>query len=135
MGEEKDFDEDLGAPEEPSAPEPAPAPKPPISSKTPAKPPISAKTPSKSIFSGGDDISIFFESTVGPGSKKQKLLVNTGNRISEIKTTVGNMFGLNPDDFHLTHGGVTLDENKPLKNYRIKDGDTVLLIPASTAGV
>jgi hypothetical protein len=134
---EKDFDEDLGEPSEPEESTPPP-PKPKISSKTPAgaKPAskISSKTPAKKGY-GSDDISVFFESTIGPGSKKQKLLVNTKNEVSAIKSTVGKMFGLDPDDFHLTYGGVTLEESDPLKNYDVHDGDTILLIPASTAGL
>ncbi len=104
----------------------------PVESKVP--PPVSAKTPQGKPVPGGQDLSLFFTSTVGPGEKKQKLLVNTGNSVSDVKQTVGNMFGLNPADFHLSHGGVTLDENKPFNAYKMKDGDTVLLIPASSAG-
>ncbi len=73
-------------------------------------------------------------STIGPGEKKQKLTVNDGNHVGDIKETVGNIFGLNPDDFHLSSGGVTMDENNPLNEYNVSDGDDVLLIPASTAG-
>lgn len=124
---DKDFDEDL----DPIASEPAV----PISSKTPAQPAqsIASKTPAKA-GGGGDDVSLYFMSTIGPGEKKQKLLVNTGNSVGAIKNTVGNIFGLNPADFHLSHGGVTMEEANPLKEYSVKDGDTLLLIPASTAG-
>ncbi|GAB4329316.1 MAG: hypothetical protein Kow0069_36780 [Promethearchaeota archaeon] len=105
-----------------------------IDSKTPpASPAVVSKTPASG--GGGQDISVFFMSTIGPGEKKQKLLVNTGNPVSAIKQTVGNMFGLDPSEFHLSHGGVTLDEGNPLSNYNVKDGDTLLLIPASTAGI
>ncbi|MBN2152514.1 MAG: hypothetical protein JW839_13765 [Candidatus Lokiarchaeota archaeon] len=122
-----DFDEDLGPPAE------EPAESKPIASKTPAAgASIASKTPASG---GGKDVSVYFMSTIGPGEKKQKLLVNTGNRTSAIKQTVGNMFGLDPNDFHLSHGGVTLDEGLPLSNYDVKDGDTLLLIPASTAGM
>ncbi|MHA1268516.1 MAG: ubiquitin-like domain-containing protein [Candidatus Helarchaeota archaeon] len=115
MFEEDEFDEDLGDIEEPEE-------------KTPA---ISAKTPTSAA---GEQITVYFQSTIGPGEKKQKLLVNTGNNIGAIKQTVGNMFALNPSDFHLSYGGVTMDETNPLTDYNVKDGDTVLLIPASTAG-
>nr|MDO8085794.1 ubiquitin-like domain-containing protein [Candidatus Sigynarchaeum springense] len=129
MGENPDFDEDLGPPaEEPAAPKP-------VSSKTPAGTAprsIASKTPAAG---GGKDVSVYFQSTIGPGEKKQKLLVNTGNQVGAIKQTVGNMFGLDPNDFHLSHGGVTLDEGSPLSNYNVSDGDTLLLIPASTAGI
>ncbi len=112
MSFEEDFDEDLEDEEEP------------INSKTPA-----TKTPT-----GGTKITLYFMSTIGPGEKKEKLTVNDGNRVSDIKQTLGNIFGLNPDDFHISSGGVTMDENNQLKDYNVNDGDDILLIPASTAG-
>jgi molybdopterin converting factor small subunit len=121
-----EFDEDLGEEEEEEE-EPEPV----IEVK---KPKIASKVPSSGSKGSGDDISLYFMSTIGPGEKKQKLLVNTGNLIKDIKRTVGNIFGLNPNDFHLSHGGVTMDDASPLSKYKLKDGDTVLLIPASTAG-
>jgi hypothetical protein len=98
------------------------------------KPAIKSKTPAKKPQAGGDSISLFFQSTIGPGEKKEKLMVNTGNQVGDIKTTVGNLFGLSPEDFHLSHGGVTMDETNPLSDYKVGNGDTILLIPASTAG-
>ena len=92
-----------------------------------------SKTPASKAPSGGN-MSLYFTSTIGPGEKKQKLTINDGNAISDIKRTVGNIFGLNPNDFHISSGGVTMDENSPLNNYSVSDGDEVLLIPASTAG-
>lgn len=93
-----------------------------------------SKTPASKAPTGGRNISLYFTSTIGPGEKKQKLSVNNGNAVSDIKRTIGNIFGLNPADFHLSSGGVTMDESSPLDNYSISDGDEVLLIPASTAG-
>ena len=116
-----EFDEDLD--EELEEPE--------VASKTPEK--VVSKTPAPRV--AGDDLSIFLMSTIGPGEKKQKLLVNTGNSVGDIKQTVGSMFGVDPSDFHLSHGGITMDDGNYLKDYPVKDGDTVLLIPASTAGI
>ena len=96
--------------------------------------PIKSKTPASKTPSGGKKMSLYFMSTIGPGEKKQKLTVNDGNLISDIKQTLGNIFGLNPDDFHLSSGGVTMDENTPLSDYSVGNGDDILLIPASTAG-
>jgi hypothetical protein len=73
-------------------------------------------------------------STIGPGEKKEKLTVNDANHVSDIKQTLGNLFGLDPDEFHLSSGGVTMDESNQLKDYNVNDGDDILLIPASTAG-
>ncbi len=112
MSFEEDFDEELEDEEEP------------IKSKTPA-----TKTPS-----GGTKKTLYFMSTIGPGEKKEKLTVNDGNLVSDIKRTLGNIFGLNPDDFHISSGGVTMDENSQIKDYNVNDGDDILLIPASTAG-
>lgn len=113
MSFEEDFDEDLELDEEE-----------PIKSKTPA-----TKTPT-----AGQKKTLYFMSTIGPGEKKEKLTVNDGNSVSDIKRTLGNIFGLNPDDFHLSSGGVTMDENSQIKDYNVNDGDDILLIPASTAG-
>ena len=114
MGE-FDFDEDLG--EEPEEKQPA-----------------RSKTPAATPTAGGRKMNLFFLSTIGPGEKRQKLLVDDGNNVSAIKQTVGNIFGLDPNDFHLSSGGVTMDEGSPLSQYSVNDGDEVLLIPASTAG-
>lgn len=113
LDESDDFDEELEEPEE-------------------KQPGIASKTPKAGV--GGEQINVYFMSTIGPGEKKQKLMVDTGNNVNAVKQTVGNLFGLNPGDFHLSFGGVTMDDTSPLLEYNVKDGDTVLLIPASTAG-
>ncbi|MFX1366421.1 MAG: ubiquitin-like domain-containing protein [Promethearchaeota archaeon] len=95
---------------------------------------IESKTPDTRVISEGKRISIYFMSTIGPGEKKQKLNVNTGNNVGDIKETVANLFGLDPADFHLSSGGVTMDEDSLLLDYNLNDGDDILLIPASTAG-
>ena len=110
-----EFDEDLEEPE----------------SKSPE---VASKTPKEPTTVSGKKVNLFFMSTIGPGEKKQKLMVDTGNNVSAVKQTVGNLFGLNPGDFHLSFGGVTMDDTSPLLDYNLGDGDTVLLIPASTAG-
>ncbi|MFX0080395.1 MAG: ubiquitin-like domain-containing protein [Candidatus Hodarchaeota archaeon] len=112
---DEDLDEDL---EEPSTKTPEEV----VESKTPA------------VITEGKKISVYFMSTIGPGEKKQKLNVNTGNNVGDVKETVANLFGLDPADFHLSSGGVTMDEGSFLKDYNISDGDDILLIPASTAG-
>ena len=96
--------------------------------------PVKSKTPASKIPSGGKKLTLYFMSTIGPGEKKQKLLINSGNIVGDIKETVANLFGLDPDDFYLSSGGVTMDEHSPLKDYYVDDGDDILLIPASIAG-
>jgi hypothetical protein len=95
---------------------------------------VESKTPSTKIIHGGKKISVYFMSTIGPGEKKQKLTVNDGNLVGDIKETVANLFGLDPADFHLSCGGVTMDEANSLSHYNVSDGDDILLIPASIAG-
>ncbi len=92
------------------------------------------KTPEHKTSSEGKKISVFFLSTIGPGEKKQKLVVFTGNKVGDIKNTVANLFALDPSDFHLSSGGVTMDENSYLSEFDLADGDDILLIPASVAG-
>jgi hypothetical protein len=102
--------------------------------KKPTPDDLATKTPSGTISSEAKKISVYLMSTIGPGEKKQKLLIYTGYRISDIKETVANIFGLDPADFHLSTGGVTMDEGSTLDDYSVNDGDDILLIPASTAG-
>ena len=125
MDFDEEFDEDFDESLDEDIEEPA--------SKSPTDD-IRAKTPEHEISSEGKKISVFFLSTIGPGEKKQKLLVFTGNRVGDIKETVANLFALDPSDFHLSSGGVTMDENNQLKDYNVIDGDDILIIPASTAG-
>jgi len=93
-----------------------------------------SKTPGRKIIPKGEKLTLFFVSTIGPGEKKQKLAVNTGNVIYDIKETIGHIYGLIPSTFHFSLGGLTLDETKLLKEYAIAEGDELLIIPASTAG-
>ena len=94
-----------------------------IVSKTP-----STKTPA------GKKISVYFQSTIGPTPKQEKLVVATETPISDLKYTVSQIFGLPPDEFHLSHAGRTCDPDDVLSDYDVEDGDTMLLIPVSTAG-
>jgi len=121
---DENLDEDMGAPE----------PVRPIGkTPKPAATGIQSKTP-RAAAGGGEQITLYFTSTIGPGEKKQKMTVKPANTVGAIKRTVGNMFGLDPDEFHLSYGGVTLEDTEPLSNYNAQNGDTLLLIPASTAG-
>ena len=127
---DEEFDEELDEElEEPSAKTPAEE----VKAKTPAEG-VKAKTPAVKAVSAGKKISVYFMSTIGPGEKKQKLLINTGNSVGDIKETVANLFGLDPADFHLSSGGITMDESSNVSEYNVNDGEDILLIPASTAG-
>jgi hypothetical protein len=96
--------------------------------------PVKSKTPASKTPSAGKKLTLYFMSTIGPGEKKEKLSVNDSNHVDDIKSTLGNIYGLDPNDFHLSSGGVTMDENNPLRDYDVNNGDDILLIPASTAG-
>lgn len=81
-----------------------------------------------------DKINIFFESTIGPSSKKEQLLVMQNAPVAEIKFTLSQMFGIEMENFHLISGGRTMDPDDTISNYDLKEGDIILLIPVSTAG-
>ncbi|MFW9872787.1 MAG: ubiquitin-like domain-containing protein [Candidatus Thorarchaeota archaeon] len=98
------------------------------------KEPVNSKTPASKSASTGKKLTLYFMSTIGPGEKKEKLTVNDGNHVNDIKNTLGNLYGLDPNDFHLSSGGVTMDENSSLRDYNVNNGDDLLIIPASTAG-
>ncbi len=80
------------------------------------------------------ELYIHFMSTIGPGEKKEKLLINPRSNVRTIKESVGNLFGLGPNEFYLSYGGVTMEETNLIMDYDIKDDDTILLLPTSTAG-
>jgi molybdopterin converting factor small subunit len=95
---------------------------------------IKSKTPQKSSGSNaGNRKNLFFRSTIGP-ERTEKLSIGDKTPVSDLKETIGNMFGLAPEDFHLSHAGRTLNEDAVPKDYSIDNGDELLLIPHSTAG-
>jgi len=126
MGFDNEFDEDLEEDLDDELDEPL--------SNIPNKE-INSKTPVRRANTEGKKISVYFMSTIGPsGEKKQKLLINTGNLVGDIKETVANLFALDPADFYLSSGGITMDDGLVLFDYNVADGDDILLIPASIAG-
>ncbi|MFX0116987.1 MAG: ubiquitin-like domain-containing protein [Candidatus Hodarchaeota archaeon] len=100
-----------------------------VKSKTPA----ASKTPS-GMGPSGPKVNLFFKSTVGPGERTEKMIVGKNATVGDLKYTLGNVFGLDPNDFHLSSAGRTMDENDKVGNYDVSDGDEILLIPHSTAG-
>jgi len=131
--DEQEFDEDLEDLDEEFEEEPSEDIEKPFENISEEE--VESKTPVTKIPSGGKKISVYFMSTIGPGEKKQKLTVNDGNLVGDIKETVANLFGLDPADFHLSSGGITMDETNPLSDYNVSDGEDILLIPASIAGL
>ncbi|MHA1144445.1 MAG: ubiquitin-like domain-containing protein [Candidatus Helarchaeota archaeon] len=119
----EDFDNDLDMDFDDEAP---------IVSKTPKGPAANAKKPHEAEL--GDPLNIYFKTTVGPGEKTQKLVVNEKAPISEVKYTCGQIFSLDPQDFHFSAGGITMEETKNFADYGVKNDETILLIPTSTAG-
>ncbi len=81
-----------------------------------------------------DKLNIFFESTIGPSSKKEQLLVMQNAPVAEIKFTLSQIFGIEMENFHLISGGRTMDPDDTISNYDLNEGDIILLIPVSTAG-
>ena len=94
---------------------------------------IKEKTP-HSKRPQGTRINMFFRSTIGPGEKLEKLNIDPDMSVKELSNTIGDIFGLDPQDFHLSISGRTMDNDDVLSNYDLEDGIEVLIIPVSTAG-
>ncbi len=92
------------------------------------------ETQMKTKVPSGARITLFFRSTIGTGEKLEKLTVDPEMGISELKETLGGIFGLDPQDFHISISGRTLDRDDVLSNYEIENGLECLIIPVSTAG-
>lgn len=84
--------------------------------------------------SGATKVTIYLQSTIGPSQEQRKMTISTQAPISELKYTIGQIFSLPPEEFHLSHGGRTCDPDDIISNYDIEEGDTLLLIPISIAG-
>jgi len=95
---------------------------------------IATKQP-KAKSPAGTRLNLFFRSTIGPGEKTEKLTVDMQINVVELKKTLSQMFGLDPQEFHLSIAGRTMDNDDILDNYEILDGEEVLIIPVSTAGI
>ncbi len=88
----------------------------------------------ENVFAGRR-VRIFVESTVGPSQSKRELEVALDTPVQDLKFTLANMFSLpDPSAFHIVIAGRTCDDDDLLANYDLEDGDTILLIPFSTAG-
>lgn len=98
------------------------------------KPLIKSKEPSQDSEETHNYIKVYITSTVGPGEKRQDLTINLSNKVIDLKDTIGNIFGLMPENFHLSSGGITFDDQLFLKDYRLENGDEILIIPSSIAG-
>lgn len=81
-------------------------------------------------------VKVKVESTVGPSHRQEPLEIARDATIRDLKETLATLFGL-PDtqSFHVVIGGRTCDDDDIIDNYDVEDGDTVLIIPFSTAGV
>ena len=99
-----------------------------------AKPAIKSKTPASSKTPAGKKINVYFQSTVGPSQKQEKMVISADAPVGDVKYTVSQVFDLPVDEFHLSHAGRTLDPDDTFANYDIDNGDQILLIPVSTAG-
>lgn len=89
---------------------------------------------SRSKVPNGQRITLFFRSTIGRHEKQEKLTVDPELSVRELAATVGEIFALDPQDFHLSISGRTLDSDDVLSNYDLENGLEVLIIPVSTAG-
>jgi len=80
-----------------------------------------------------------FSSAIGPEGRGIRISVPKDVSVGFIKYLVGQKFGLDPSDFHLSFNGITMDESKKLEDYTHDDtidveNTEILIIPASTAG-
>ncbi|MHA2365366.1 MAG: hypothetical protein ACXAC7_15515 [Candidatus Hodarchaeales archaeon] len=97
---------------------------------------IEEKAPQDSTkpYEPGDRVNIIIRSTIGP-EKLEKMTVDVSMPILELKKTVGAIYGLAPEDFHLSILGRTADNEDILSNYDVTEGSELLIIPVSTAGL
>lgn len=77
-----------------------------------------------------NNIRVYVRSLVEPGEKTRIITIETTELINTIKERVGILFNYGLEDFHLSSGGILLDENSFIKDYDIDDYDEIALIPS-----
>ena len=90
--------------------------------------------PNEKSISRTTKVSVYLQSTIGPSQRQERMTISTQAPVYDLKFTIGQIFNLPPEEFHLSHGGRTLDPDDIISNYDIEEGDTLLLIPISIAG-
>ncbi len=76
-----------------------------------------------------DQIRVYVRSLLEPGEKTKIIILNTTEIIKPIKKRIGRLFDYNLEDFLLSSGGILLNENSQIKDYKIDDDDEIALIP------
>jgi len=76
-----------------------------------------------------DKIRVYIRSLVEPGEKTKILIIESSEFIIDLKKRIAIFFGYNLDNFLLSSGGILLNENSQIKDYRIDDDDEIALIP------
>ena len=76
-----------------------------------------------------DQIRVYVRSLLEPGEKTKIIILNTTEIIKPIKERIGRIFDYNLEDFLLSSGGILLNENTQIKDYKIDDDDEIALIP------
>jgi len=87
-------------------------------------------TPPMSPIEIEDQIRVYVRSLVEPGEKTKIIIVDTKELINIIKERVAILFDYELEDFHLSSGGILLDENSLINDYDIDDDDEIALIPS-----
>jgi len=77
-----------------------------------------------------NNIRVYVRSLVEPGEKTRIITIETTELINTIKERVGILFNYDLEDFHLSSGGILLDQNSFIKDYDIDDYDEIALIPS-----
>ncbi len=74
-------------------------------------------------------IRVYLLSLIG-SERREDVLIELNEKISEVKKAVGKLYGFNVAKFHLSFDGIIMKENTTVSDYQIAHGDEIVLIPA-----
>ncbi|TFG26844.1 MAG: hypothetical protein EU532_08835 [Promethearchaeota archaeon] len=86
--------------------------------------------PPMSIEKETKTIRVYTISLIEPGEKKKIINIELTEYIHVIKDQVAQMFDYNVGDFLLSTGGIIMNEDALIKEYKIEDKDEIVLIPS-----
>jgi hypothetical protein len=86
--------------------------------------------PPMSLVEEPKAITVYAISLIESKEKRKTVNIESTEFISEVKDKLAAMFDYKLDDFLLSTGGLIMDESAQIKNYNIKVGDEIVLIPS-----
>jgi hypothetical protein len=86
--------------------------------------------PPTELFEEPKTIRVYAISLIEPGEKRKSINIESTEFVNVVKDRLAVMFDYELENFLLSTGGIIMDEDNLIKDYRIEDKDEIVLIPS-----